>query len=103
MASSVQVKDLDEVEPTGNYIVVYAWVTYIEDLDAHKPYQKGMLGDDSSRGIEPRKFVVYDPDLRLEKGNTYKIFGKERGYEKLDEIQILISDADHVELVHEGD
>lgn len=103
MASSIQVKDLADVEPSGDHIVVYAWVTHIEDIAAHVPYQKGILGDDSSWGIEPRKFVVYDSDLKLEKGNKYRIFGKERSYDDLDEIQIEISDADHVELLHEGE
>lgn len=101
MSSSVQRKEIADVKPSGEYIVVHAWVTHIEDLATHVPYQKGILGDDSSWGIEPRKFVVYDKDLRLEKGNKYRIFGKERGYEKLDEVQILISDADHVDLLWE--
>lgn len=102
MAATVPVKDVADLEPTGDRVVVYAWVNHIEDLDNHIPYQKGILGDDSARGIEPRKFVVYDPDLQLEKGNKYRIFGKERRYEKLDEIQLEISDADHVTLLHEG-
>jgi len=41
--------------------------------------------------------VVWDPELDLEKGNLYRIFGKERTYDKLGEIQI--SDADHVDLL----
>jgi len=102
MAFTVPVKDLAEVKPTGNYVVVKAWVNHIRDLNSPVPYQKGILGDDSSWNIEPRKFVVYDSDLRLEKGNKYRIFGRERGYEDLDEIQIEIGDADHVTLLYEG-
>jgi hypothetical protein len=102
MAATVPVKDVADLEPTGDRVVVYAWVNHIEDLNAHIPYQKGILGDDSAWGIEPRKFVVFDPDLRLEKGNKYRIFGRERYYDKLDEIQLEISDADHVTLLNEG-
>jgi hypothetical protein len=102
MAATVPVKDVADLEPTDDYVVVYAWVNHIEDLNNDIPYQKGILGDDSAWGIEPRKFVVYDSDLRLENGNKYRIFGRERGYDKLDEIQLEISDADHVTLLNEG-
>lgn len=101
MAGQWPEKELAEVEGGDEFVVVTAWVNHLEEINSHKPYQKGILGDDSSWSIEPRKFVVYDPDLRLEKGNLYRIFGKERTYEKLEEIQIQINDADHVDLVCE--
>ena len=70
-------------------------------VSTHQPHQKSILGDDSSWGEDARKFTVWDPDLELEKGNLYRIFGKERTYDKLEEIQIQISDADHVDLICE--
>lgn len=102
MADKWPEKDLAEVDGTGEYVVVTAWVNHIEDVSTHKPYQKGILGDDSVWNKKPRKFVVWDSDLRLEKGNKYRIFGRERVYEDLNEIQISISDADHVDVVFEA-
>lgn len=102
MASSVPEKELADLRGTDDYVVVTAWVTHVQDLNAHKPYQKGILGDDSSWNIDARKFVVWDPDLTLEKGNCYRIFGRERTYERFDEIQLQISDADHVDCLYEG-
>jgi len=103
MAASWPERDLAELGGRDEYVVVTAWVNHIEDLHAHKPYQKGILGDDSVEGETVRKFVVYDSDLRLEKGNLYRIFGRDRTFEKLDEIQIEISDASHVDLLCETD
>lgn len=101
MATKWPVKDLADVTGKDEYIVVNAWVNHIIDLSTHKPFQKGILGDDSTRYKEPRKFVVYDPDLRLEKGKKYRIFGRERTYEPFEEIQIEIRDADHVDVLWE--
>lgn len=96
-------KDVAELEGKEDLVRVEAFVNHIEDVPRHKPYQKGILGDDSSWGIEPRKFVVWDPDLQLEKGNKYRIFGKDSVFEPLNEIRIEIQDADHVDLLYEGD
>lgn len=103
MATTSPVKDLADVTGQDEYVVVYAWVNHIIDLSSHKPYQKGILGDESTRNKEPRKFVVYDPDLRLEKGNKYRIFGRERTYEPFEEIQIEIGEADHVDVLYEAE
>ncbi|EMA30968.1 hypothetical protein [Haloarcula japonica] len=96
-------KDLADVHGADEYIVVKAWVNHIEDVASHRPHQKGILGDESTWDEDARKFTVWDPDLDLEKGNLYRIFGKERTYEPLGEIQIQISDADHVDLLCEGE
>lgn len=101
MAGNWPEKTVAEMEGADEYVVVTAWVNHIEDLNTHKPYQKGILGDSSCWGEPAKKFVVYDPDLKLEKGNLYRIFGRDRTYEKLDEIQLEISDAEHVTLVSE--
>lgn len=102
MATQWPEKDLSELEGADEYVVVTAWVNHIEELCTHIPYQKGILGDDSTWNTSPRKFVVYAPDLTLEEGNLYRIFGRDRTYEKYDEIQIEISDSDHVDLLCEG-
>lgn len=102
MAFTVPVKDLANLDGRDEYVVVRAWVNHIEELNTDQPYQKGILGDDSVLNSDPRKFVVYDRDLRLEKGNKYRIFGRDRTYEPYEEIQLEISDADHVTLLHES-
>jgi hypothetical protein len=96
-------KELAELSGNDEYVVVTAWVNYIEDLNTSKPDQKGILGDDSLWGEPVRKFVVYDSELRLDKGNLYRIWGRDRTYDSLNEIQIEITDVDHVDLLCEGD
>jgi hypothetical protein len=102
MAGQWPEKDVAELEGRDEYVVVTAWVNHIEGVSTHKPYQKGIIGDDSSWGVEPRKFTVWDPDLTLEKGNLYRMFGRDRTFDKLGEIQLQISDAEHVTLVSES-
>jgi len=101
VAFTVPVKDLADLDGRDEYVVVRAWVNHIEELNAAKPYQKGILGDDSTWNTAPRKFVVYDRDIRLEKGNMYRIFGRDRTYDPYEEIQLEISDSDHVTLLQE--
>jgi hypothetical protein len=90
---------LTDLTGSGDNVFVVAWVTHIIDLNTHLPYQKGWLGDGSLRSDEKRPFVVYDPDVRLEKGSLYRLNGYDHPYEPFDEIQLRLDKGAFVERV----
>ncbi|WP_276260607.1 hypothetical protein [Haloglomus litoreum] len=89
---------LDEMNGSGDNVFVIATVTHIQDLNSAKPYQKGLLRDGSMSAGDVRPFVVYDPDIRLEKGTRYKMNGFDHPYEPYEEIQLLLGEDAYVEV-----
>lgn len=85
---------------SGDNVFVIATVTHIQELAAHKPYQKGLLRDGTLGSDDVRPFVVYDPDIKLEKGVRYKLNGYDHAYDRYEEIQLLLDEGAYVE-VHE--
>ena len=73
----------------------------IEELNAYKPYQKGLLWDKSMKRGDVRPFVVYDPDIRLEKGDYYVLNGIDYAYDPLEEIQLLIGEDGYINRLNE--
>lgn len=88
---------LKEMNGSGDNVFVIAIVTHIQELSSHKPYQKGLLRDGTLASSEVRPFVVYDPDIKLEKGTRYKLNGFDHPYEPFDEIQLLLGKDAYVE------
>ncbi len=89
---------LNELDGSGDNVFVIATVTYIQEVAAHKPYQKGLLRDGTLGNDEVRPFVVYDPDIKLEKGTRYKLNGYDHAYERFEEIQLLLGEDAYVEV-----
>jgi hypothetical protein len=48
-----------------------------------------------------RPFVVYDPDIRLEKGDYYVMNGIDYAYDPLEEIQLLIGEDGYINRLNE--
>jgi hypothetical protein len=88
---------LDEMDGSGDNVFVIATVTHIQDLNSYQPYQKGLLRDGSMSHDDVRPFVVYDPDVRLEKGTRYKMNGFDHAYDRYNEIQLLLGEGAYVE------
>ncbi|TKX81336.1 hypothetical protein [Halorubrum sp. SD626R] len=83
---------LTDLTGSGDNVLVKALVTHIQDLDSHKPYQKGLLRDRSMSDDEVRPFVVYDADLRLDKGKVYVLNGTDYEYAPSGEIQVVLGE-----------
>lgn len=88
---------LTDMDGSGDNVFVIATVTETWSVASHKPYQKGFLTDPSKPHGEKRYFVVYDPDVRLEKGTTYKLNGTDYAYDPLEEIQLKLTKGAYVE------
>jgi hypothetical protein len=88
---------LTEMDGSGDNVFVIATVTSTWDLASHKPYQKGYLTDPSKARDEERYFVVYDSNLKLEAGTTYKLNGIDYAYEPYEQIQLRLDDGAYVE------
>lgn len=88
---------LTDMDGSGDNVFVIATVTKTWDLASHKPYQKGFLTDPSKSDDEERYFVVYDPDVRLEEGKTYKLNGIDYAFDRYEEIQLLLGEGAYVE------
>lgn len=89
---------LNEMDGSGDNVFVIATVTYIQEVATHKPYQKGLLRDGTLNNDDVRPFVVYDPDIKLEKGTRYKLNGCDYAYDPLEEIQLLLGEDAYVEV-----
>jgi len=87
---------LKELEGSGDNVLVLARVTHISELNTHKPYQKGLLWDSSLQTGDVRPFVVYDSDIRLEKGGYYVMNGTDYAYDPLEEIQLILGEGAYV-------
>lgn len=96
MACREGITPLSELSGSDDNVLVKAKVTYIEDLDTHKPYQKGLLYDPSISMDQTRWFVVYDPDVRLEEGGYYLLNGRDYEFERFDQIQIVLGEDPYV-------
>lgn len=96
MAARDGVTQLTDLNGSGDNVLVKARVTYIQDLDTHKPYQKGLLLDWSMSNDEVRPFVVYDPEIRLDKGKVYLLNGTDYEYQSK-EIQLLLGENSYCE------
>lgn len=101
MAQREGITKLTDLSGSGDNVLVKAQVTHEEDLDTHRPYQKGLLWDKSMSYREIRPFVVYDPDLRLEVGRVYILNGKDHYYEKQDEIQLMLPKGAYVKELYD--
>ena len=88
---------LTDMSGSSDNVFVIATVTKTWSLPTHKPYQKGYLTDPSKSRDEERYFVVYDPDVRLEEGKTYKLNGIDYAYEPREEIQLFLDNDPFVE------
>ncbi|WP_411963776.1 hypothetical protein [Haloferax sp. YSMS24] len=88
---------LTDMDGSGDNVFVIATVTKTWSLASHKPFQKGFLTDPSKAHEEERYFVVYDPDVRLEEGKTYKLNGTDYAYEPFEEIQLKLNEGAFVE------
>lgn len=97
MAARDGITPLADLDGSDDNVLVRAAVTYIIDLNAARPFQKGWLYDRSLGPGEKRPFVVYDPDLRLEKGGYYLLNGCDYWYDDLEEIQLLLDQGAYVE------
>jgi hypothetical protein len=96
MAQREGLIELAELSGSGDNVLVKAQVTCEQDLANYRPYQKGLLWDDSLSPGDVRPFVVYDEDTRLEPGKVYILNGKDHYYEPRDEVQLLLSDGAYV-------
>lgn len=94
---------LKELTGSGDNVLIKALVTHITELNTHKPYQKGLLWDDSMKRGDIRPFVVYDPDIQLEKGGFYVMNGIDYAYEPREEIQFLIGEDAYVKRLNEAE
>lgn len=88
---------LNEMTGSRDNVFVIATVTHIQDVASHKPYQKGLLRDGTLGPDEVRPFVVYDPEITLEKGRLYKLNGTDYPYDRFEEIQLLLGEGAYVE------
>ena len=88
---------LTDMSGSGDNVFVIATVTKTWSLSTHKPYQKGYLTDPSKSWGEERYFVMYDPDIRLEEGETYKLNGIDYAFEPREEIQLYLDEDPYVE------
>lgn len=93
---------LKELDGTGDNVLVLARVTHISDLNTHMPYQKGLLWDKSLNPGDVRPFVVYDPDIRLEKGGYYVLNGRDHAYDPLEEVQLVLGEGAYVRRLDGG-
>ena len=92
---------LSDFTGSGDNVLVKAQVTCEQDLNSHKPYQKGLLWDDSLSRGEIRPFVIYDPDLRLDPGTVYIMNGTDHYYEPTDEIQLVLNEGAYVKELYD--
>ena len=101
MAQREGLTELTDLSGSDDNVLVKARVTYEEDLDTHRPYQKGLLWDESMSYGDVRGFVVYDPDVRLETGKVYILNGKDHYYEKRDEVQLMLREGAYVKELYD--
>lgn len=101
MAMREGLTPLKDLSGSGDNVLVKALVTHIQDLDTHCPYQKGLLRDHSLTDDDVRPFVVYDPDVRLDKGKVYILNGRDHAYEKREEIQLLLGENPYVKEIYD--
>lgn len=94
---------LKDMSGTGEYVFAIATVTETWGLPTNKPYQKGYLTDPKKPREQKRYFVVYDPDLRLEKEVCYKMVGRDYDYEKRQEIQLVLGEDPWIEPLSDQD
>lgn len=96
MAARSGLTDLADLSGSKDNVLVKALVTYIDDVASHVPYQRGLLRDRSMGPNDVRPFVVYDPEIRLEKGKVYILNGTDYPYEPREEIQLLLNEGAYV-------
>lgn len=95
--SRANVTPLAALDGSGEFVTVEAWVNHLIDLDTHLFTQKGLLGDDSTKGtgqIAPRYFVIdRESDLSgLDKGTKYRFENvKDHYYAQRDQIQVYVT------------
>lgn len=97
MAARKGLTELMDLTGSGDNVLVRAWMTYEHDLDAHKPFQKGLLRDSSMGSDDVRPFVVYDPNVRLEPGTLYLLNGADHYYAPSGEVQLRLDEGAYVE------
>ncbi|NIC00258.1 hypothetical protein [Halobacterium sp. R2-5] len=101
MAQKQGLADLADLSGSGDNVLVKAQVTCEQDLDSHRPYQKGLLWDKSMNYGDIRAFVVYDPDVRLEPGKVYVLNGKDHYYDPRGEVQLMLHDGAYVKELYD--
>lgn len=101
MAQKQGLADLADLSGSGDNVLVKAQVTCEQDLNSHRPYQKGLLWDKSMNYGDIRAFVVYDPDVRLEPGKVYILNGKDHYYDPLGEVQLMLHDGAYVKELYD--
>lgn len=84
--------DLGDLDGTHGWIVTSGFVNWEEDVDSHTPRQRVRLGDDSTSG---RGVVctVFNEEITLEEDCGYYFVGKDRIYEKREEVQLSLFDG----------
>lgn len=101
MAQRDGLTDLSNLSGSTDNVLVKAQVTYEKDLSTNRPYQKGLLWDDSMNYGDVRSFVVYDPDVQLETGKVYLLNGKDHYYEPRREVQLLLRKGAYVKELYD--
>ena len=101
MAVREGLTDLCDLTGSEDNVLVKARVTYEQDLDSHRPFQKGLLWDKSMNFGDIRPFVVYDPDVRLEPGKVYLLNGKDHYYKRRDEVQLMLYEGAYVKELYD--
>lgn len=101
MSTRSGLTDLADLSGSKDNVLVKALVTYIDEIDSHVPYQRGLLRDRSMGPEDVRPFVIYDPDIKLEKGTVYILNGTDYPYEPREEIQLLLNDGAYVKAIHD--
>ena len=101
MAQKQGLADLADLSGSGDNVLVKAQVTCEQDLNNHRPYQKGLLWDKSMNYGDIRAFVVYDSDVRLEPGKVYILNGKDHYYDPRGEVQLMLHDGAYVKELYD--
>lgn len=87
--------DLDELDGTNGWVQTSGFVTWVEDVANHKPYQRLRLGDQDTS--DPVVCTVWTDDIALDEGAGYRLTGADATYDPYGEVQLQLGESSQIE------
>ncbi|WP_434531911.1 hypothetical protein ACODNH_23565 (plasmid) [Haloarcula sp. NS06] len=87
--------DLDELDGTNGWVQTSGFVTWVEDVANHRPYQRLRLGDQDTS--EPVVCTVWTDDIALDEGAGYRLTGADATYDPYGEVQLKVGESSQIE------